>query len=44
VDARSALFDRYGDQLRSRGAQAPVAALVRSLASLSADFGAPLTV
>ena len=34
VDARSALFDLYGDHLRSRGAQAPVAALVRLLASL----------
>ena len=34
VDARSALFDLYGDHLRSRGGQAPVAALVRLLASL----------
>jgi phenylacetic acid degradation operon negative regulatory protein len=34
VDARSALFDLYGDHLRSRGAQAPVAAVVRLLASL----------
>ena len=34
VDARSALFDLYGDHLRSRGAQAPVAALVRLLATL----------
>jgi phenylacetic acid degradation operon negative regulatory protein len=34
VDARSALFDLYGDHLRSRGAQAPVAALVRLLSSL----------
>ncbi len=34
MDARSALFDLYGDHLRSRGAQAPVAALVRMLASL----------
>jgi phenylacetic acid degradation operon negative regulatory protein len=34
VDARSALFDLYGDHLRSRGSQAPVAALVRLLASL----------
>jgi phenylacetic acid degradation operon negative regulatory protein len=34
VDARSALFDLYGDHLRSRGAQAPVAALVRLLASI----------
>jgi phenylacetic acid degradation operon negative regulatory protein len=39
VDARSALFDLYGDHLRSRGAQAPVAALVRLLASLG--IGAP---
>ena len=34
MDARSALFDLYGDHLRSRGAQAPVAAVVRLLASL----------
>ena len=34
MDARSALFDLYGDHLRSRGAQAPVAALVRLLAAL----------
>ncbi|HEY2489901.1 MAG TPA: PaaX family transcriptional regulator C-terminal domain-containing protein [Streptosporangiaceae bacterium] len=34
MDARSALFDLYGDHLRSRGAEAPVAALVRLLASL----------
>jgi phenylacetic acid degradation operon negative regulatory protein len=34
VDARSALFDLYGDHLRSRGAQAPVAALVRLLATI----------
>ncbi|HEV2452601.1 MAG TPA: PaaX family transcriptional regulator C-terminal domain-containing protein [Streptosporangiaceae bacterium] len=34
MDARSALFDLYGDHLRSRGARAPVAALVRMLASL----------
>src|SRR5579875_3723765 len=39
VDARSALFDLYGDHLRSRGAEAPVAALVRLLASL--DITAP---
>jgi phenylacetic acid degradation operon negative regulatory protein len=39
VDARSALFDLYGDHLRSRGAQAPVAALVRLLASI--DITAP---
>lgn len=30
--ARSALFDVYGDHLRSRGSQAPVAGLVRLLA------------
>jgi phenylacetic acid degradation operon negative regulatory protein len=34
VNARSALFDLYGDHLRSRGSQAPVAALVRMLAPL----------
>jgi phenylacetic acid degradation operon negative regulatory protein len=34
VNARSALFDLYGDHLRSRGAQAPVASLVRLLAPL----------
>jgi len=34
VDARSALFDLYGDHLPSRGARAPVAALVRMLAPL----------
>jgi phenylacetic acid degradation operon negative regulatory protein len=34
VDARSALFDLYGDHLRSRGAAAPVAALVRLLGPL----------
>lgn len=34
MDARSALFDLYGDHLRSRGAEAPVAALVRLLASI----------
>ena len=30
--ARSALFDTYGDHLRNRGSQAPVAGLVRMLA------------
>ena len=35
VDARSALFDLYGDHLRSRGSRAPVAALVRMLSALS---------
>lgn len=34
MDARSALFDLYGDHLPSRGASAPVAALVRMLAPL----------
>jgi phenylacetic acid degradation operon negative regulatory protein len=34
VDARSALFDLYGDHLRARGGSAPVAALVRLLAAL----------
>jgi phenylacetic acid degradation operon negative regulatory protein len=34
VNARSALFDLYGDHLRSRSSQAPVAALVRLLAPL----------
>jgi phenylacetic acid degradation operon negative regulatory protein len=39
VNARSALFDLYGDHLRPRGGQAPVAALVRLLAPL--DIAAP---
>jgi phenylacetic acid degradation operon negative regulatory protein len=34
MHARSALFDLYGDHLRSRGGRAPVAALVRMLAPL----------
>jgi phenylacetic acid degradation operon negative regulatory protein len=34
VHARSALFDLYGDHLRTRGNQAPVAVLVRLLAPL----------
>jgi phenylacetic acid degradation operon negative regulatory protein len=34
VNARSALFDLYGDHLLSRGEQAPVAALVRLVAPL----------
>jgi PaaX-like protein len=34
VHATSALFDLYGDHLRSRGSRAPVAALVRLLAPL----------
>jgi len=39
MHARSALFDLFGDHLRSRGDQAPVAALVRILAPL--DITAP---
>jgi phenylacetic acid degradation operon negative regulatory protein len=39
MHARSALFDLYGDHLRSRGGEAPVAALVRILAPL--DIAAP---
>jgi phenylacetic acid degradation operon negative regulatory protein len=34
VHARSALFDLYGDHLRSRGGSAPVAALIRMLEPL----------
>jgi phenylacetic acid degradation operon negative regulatory protein len=34
VHARSALFDLYGDHLRTRGGQAPVAALVRLMSAL----------
>ena len=34
MNARSALFDLYGDHLRGRGDRAPVAALVRLLAPL----------
>ena len=34
MQARSALFDLYGDYLRARGGQAPVAGLVRLLAPL----------
>jgi phenylacetic acid degradation operon negative regulatory protein len=34
MQARSALFDLYGDHLRQRGGRAPVAALVRLLAPL----------
>jgi phenylacetic acid degradation operon negative regulatory protein len=34
VNARSALFDVYGDHLLSRGGQAPVAGLVRMMAPL----------
>jgi len=39
VQARSALFDLYGDHLRSRGGQAPVAALVQLMDCL--DVAAP---
>ncbi|WP_084957620.1 PaaX family transcriptional regulator C-terminal domain-containing protein [Thermoactinospora rubra] len=39
MNARSALFDLYGDHLRSRGGRASVAALVRLLAPL--DIAAP---
>jgi phenylacetic acid degradation operon negative regulatory protein len=34
MEARSALFDLYGDHLRPRGGRAPVAALVRLLAPI----------
>jgi phenylacetic acid degradation operon negative regulatory protein len=34
MQARSALFDLYGDYLRARGGRAPIAALVRLLAPL----------
>ena len=39
MNARSALFDLYGDHLAGRGGQAPVAALVRCLGAL--DIAAP---
>ncbi|MFC7528051.1 PaaX family transcriptional regulator C-terminal domain-containing protein [Actinoplanes sp. GCM10030250] len=39
MQARSALFDLYGDYLRARGSRAPVAALVRLLAPL--EIAAP---
>ena len=39
MQARSALFDLYGDHLRAHGGRAPVAALVRMLAPL--EIGAP---
>ncbi len=39
MQARSALFDVYGDHLRTRGSAAPIAALVRLLAPL--DITAP---
>jgi phenylacetic acid degradation operon negative regulatory protein len=39
VNARSALFDLYGDHLRERGGRAPISALVRMLAAL--EIAAP---
>jgi phenylacetic acid degradation operon negative regulatory protein len=39
MQARSALFDLYGDHLRHRGGTAPIAAVVRMLAPL--DIAAP---
>lgn len=39
VNARSALFDLYGDHLRARGGRAQIAALVRLLGAL--DIAAP---
>jgi phenylacetic acid degradation operon negative regulatory protein len=39
MQARSALFDLYGDHLRTHGGRAPIAALVRLLAPL--EIGAP---
>src|SRR3954451_22051206 len=39
MHARSALFDVYGDHLRTRGDQAPIASLVRLLAPVG--IGAP---
>ncbi|GAB2839350.1 PaaX family transcriptional regulator C-terminal domain-containing protein [Actinoallomurus bryophytorum] len=41
MNARSALFDLYGDHLRTRGRSAPIASLVRLLAAL--DIAAPAT-
>lgn len=43
MNARSALFDVYGDHLRTRGATAPVAALVRLLAPLDITAAAVRT-
>lgn len=43
VNARSALFDLYGDHLRVRGGQAPVAALVRLAAPLGINAPAVRT-
>ncbi len=39
MNARSALFDLYGDHLRDRGGRAPIAALVKMLAAL--EIAAP---
>lgn len=43
MDARSALFDLYGDHLRARDGSAPVAALVRLLAPLGVQAPAVRT-
>jgi len=43
VNARSALFDLYGDHLRVRGGEAPVAALVRLAAPLGINAPAVRT-
>ncbi len=43
VDARSALFDLYGDHLRARDGQAPVAAVVRLMAPLGVQAPAVRT-
>ncbi len=43
MNARSALFDLYGDHLRLRGGQAPVAALVRLAAPLGINAPAVRT-
>src|SRR5262249_51847927 len=43
VHARSALFDLYGDHLRSRGGRAPVAALIRLLEPLGVSAPAVRT-
>ena len=43
MNARSALFDLYGDHLRSRDGRAPIAALVRLLAPLDSSAAAVRT-
>ena len=43
MDARSALFDLYGDHLRARGGQAPIAAMVKLLAPLGVQAPAVRT-